>query len=72
MMASQLEGDGIWNVLISPTVYAAEDHTDNIASRVDALEVLLHVQSNSSNDKMMTTTEKRIEDVIETWRSAME
>ena len=54
MMTSQLEGDGIWNVLLSPTVYAAEDHTDNIASRVDALEVLLHVQNNSSNDKMMT------------------
>ena len=53
-MASQLEGDGIWNVLLSPTVYAAEAHTDNNTALLNALEVLLHVQNNSSNDKMMT------------------
>ena len=46
--------NGIWNLLFSPTVYAAEGHTDNIAARVDALEVLLQIQSNGSIDKMMT------------------
>ena len=54
MMSSQFQGNGTWILLLSPTVYAAEGPTDNIASRVDALEVLLHVQNNSSNDKMMT------------------
>ena len=67
----QLQGNDTWILLLSPAVYAAESHTDNSAARLDPLEVLLHVQSNSSNNKMTTTTEKRIEDVIET-RSAME
>ena len=67
----QLQGNDTWILLLSPTVYAAEGRTDNSAALLDPLEVLLHVQSNSSNNKMTTTTEKRIEDVIET-RSAME
>ena len=64
----QLQGNDTWILLLSPTVYAAEGHTDNSAARLDPLKVLFHVQSNSSNDKLMTTTENRIEDV----RSAME
>ena len=43
MMTSQLEGEGIWNLLLLPTVYAAECHTENSTARVDALKVLLHV-----------------------------
>ena len=57
MMSSQFEGNGTWILLLSPTVYAAEGQTDNSAARVDALEVLFHVQSNSSYYKM-TTVEK--------------
>ena len=71
MMTSRLEVNGIWNLLLSPTVYAAEGPTDNSAARVDALEVLLHVQSNSSNDKMMTV-KNRMQEVSETQRTAME
>ena len=69
-MFSQFEGNGTWILLLSPAVYAAEGQTDNSAARVDALEVLFHIQSNSPYNKMMTV-EKKIVERSETWRSAI-
>ena len=71
MTTLQLDGNGIWNLSVSPTVYAAEGYTDNSTARLDALELLLHAQSNSSNNKMITV-KKQSQTVSEKWRSAME
>ena len=57
MMSSQCEGNGTWILLLSPAVYAAEGQTDKSTFLLDPLEVLFHIQSNSSYNKM-TTVEK--------------
>ena len=70
-MTLQLGGNVIWYLHLSPTVYAAAGYTDNSTARLDALELLLHAQSNSSNNKMMAV-KKRSQEVCETLGEAME